>query len=276
MQIPLRVLPVLLIVVAATTTALADEKVEQRRTALLGQMRTLAEETKVRYAEGAEQPELAKSPVFRYDDQPRQLIDATLWVWTDQNRPAAFLKVEAMDRVAKKWAFCFASASEQALTGEWPRAAKFHAKEPGAKFAKVPDADPVSDRGTERKRQLRGLGRNFSAQIAKDRGDRDKETMRLLATPVMEYADPDSKLPLGAVLGFASNGTNPDMLLILEARKTADGLAWHFAPLRMTDGGITLSYGKKSVWQTTFVGGGLPPFGTWTYFETPRKTDSSP
>lgn len=276
MQSRAGILLALFIVATATTGALADEKVERRRAALLEQMRSLAEQTEVRYSKGKERPELLKSPVFRYDDQPRQLTDATLWVWTDQNRPAAFLKVEAMDRGVKKWAFCFASASEQALTGEWPQAAKFHAKEPGAKFAKVPEADPVSDRGTERKRQLRSLSRNFSAQIAKDRGNRDTETMRLLATPIMEYVEPDSKLPLGAVIGFVSNGTNPDMLLMLEARKTADGVAWHFAPLQMTDGGITLSYGKNRIWQSTFVGGGLPPFGTWTYFEIPRKADSAP
>ena len=237
-------------------------------------MRSLAEETKVAIAGVSDGPLLLDKPVFRYDDQPRQLTDATLWAWTDSGRPAAFLKVEAMDRSVAKWGFCFASASERLLTSKWPKVPPFNSSEPGVHFALIPEAKPVAERGAERKRQLRALGREFSAQIAKDPTAEDREEMRLLSTPLMEYADPESKLPLGAVFGFASNGTNPDMLLLLEARPVIDRLAWHFAPLRMTDGALTLNHGKKMIWQTTFVGGGLPPFATWTYFET-RRDDVS-
>src|SRR5258708_34016413 len=61
----------------------ADDQDELRRTRMLEQMRALAEGTNVRFENGDRQPELVPRPVFRYDDQPRRFLDATMWVWTD-------------------------------------------------------------------------------------------------------------------------------------------------------------------------------------------------
>src|SRR2546422_488831 len=58
------------------STCCGDEKHERRRAQLLEQMRSLAEQTKVRLAKADRQLELAKNPAFRYDDQPRRFIDA--------------------------------------------------------------------------------------------------------------------------------------------------------------------------------------------------------
>jgi hypothetical protein len=72
-----------------------DEPDERQRKELLDQMRALAEQTGVQFAEGERKPELVKDAALRYADQPRGFIDATLWVWTDQGRPVAFQKIEA-------------------------------------------------------------------------------------------------------------------------------------------------------------------------------------
>ena len=50
----------------------------------------------------------------------------------------------------------------------------------------------------------------------------------------IEYADPETKVLLGAVFGFEVNGTNPDLLVLIEVRGDGDKPAWHFAPARMT------------------------------------------
>src|SRR5688572_6777576 len=73
-----------------------DEQNEKRRAQLLAQMRSLAEQTKVQFAKGERRIELLKEPIFRYDDQPRRFIDATMWAWTEHGRPVAFQKVEAI------------------------------------------------------------------------------------------------------------------------------------------------------------------------------------
>src|SRR5262245_55114821 len=75
----------------------ADEKADRlaQRQELLAQMQGLAEKTSVKYTNGESPIKLVDKPVFRYDDQPRRFIDATMWIWTDGGRPVACQKIEA-------------------------------------------------------------------------------------------------------------------------------------------------------------------------------------
>jgi hypothetical protein len=249
-----------------------DEPKERQRAQLLAQMRSLAEQTKVQFAEGERLPELVKEPAFRYADQPRGFVDATLWVWTDQGRPVAFQKIEAADTADRSpyWQYCFTSVSSDLLLAEWPPNRRFRSTEPGVTFGPLKEAPPVSMTNTERKRQARELARKFSARIETD----PKEEMRFLATPLFDYADPKTKEYRGAVFCFSTNGTNPDLLLLLEVRGEKDKAAWHFAPARMTTGAVTLRWRDNKVWECESVHGKQIPLKTSTYFVTSRKPPS--
>jgi hypothetical protein len=248
---------------------------EQDEDLLFTQMRALAEQTRVKFARGDRPIEFVANPVFRYADQPRQFVDATLWVWTDRGRPAAFQKVEAMDfgeRAPPQWQFCFASVSPDLLVAEWPTGRPFRATEPGVTFLSLPGAPPVAAGNAQRKRQAREIVRKFSARIVTNPADNTTQEMRLLTTPIFDYADPQTRKFQGAVFGLSTNGTNPDVLLVLEVRSEADKSHWHFAPARMTSGAVTLTYGDSRVWETKWLNADEGPFPTWTYFVTPRAT----
>ena len=252
-----------------------DEQNERQRAELLAQMRALAEQTKVQFAEGGRQPELIKDPAFRYADQPRRFIDATLWVWTDQGRPVAFQKIEAVESGDKRvphWQYCFASASADLVAAEWSSNRHFSSREPGVTFRPLEEAPAVSKGNAERKRQARELIRKFSARILADPREKDSlQEMRLLTTPLFDYADPKTNEYRGAVFGFSTNGTNPDLLLLLEVRGEKDKAAWHFAPARMTIGAVTLRWRDAKVWECEFVYAKDNPFKAWTFFVTARK-----
>ncbi|HVA49845.1 MAG TPA: hypothetical protein VNH11_25990 [Pirellulales bacterium] len=98
--------------------------------------------------------------------------------------------------------------------------------------------------------------------------------MRLLPTPVLEYSDPESKEYLGAVFGFATNGTNPDLLVLLEPRRADGAPIWHYAAGRMTIGRVTLKYRGGPVWQVEFCPPRPAAFPSWTFFLTPRHEPS--
>src|SRR4029450_5315602 len=85
------------VVVGVAAPVVGDEQTEQRRAQLLAEMQSLAQQTKVSYQGSTTSLKLNDKPVFRYDDQPRRFIDATMWVWTDQGRPMAFQKIEAVE-----------------------------------------------------------------------------------------------------------------------------------------------------------------------------------
>jgi hypothetical protein len=250
----------------------SNDQTERRRSQLLEQMRSLAEQTKVQFANRKEQPQLAKNPVFRYDDQPRWFIDATMWVWTDAGRPVAFEKIEAKYHVetgVPQWGYCFTSVAEHLLTAEWARAPAYRSKEAGVSFRPIPEAPAVAERDLQRKQQMRQMIRQFSATMLMNPRTGETQEMRLLSTPIYEYTHDDAKLR-GAVFGFATNGTNPDLLVLIEVRGEEGKKGWHFAPARMTSGGVTLKRKEEKLWQVDWVHGSKAPFPTWTFFETPR------
>jgi len=269
----LSMLAAALAVLGSSAPAWADEKTERRRMQLLAEMRSLAEQTSVEFESGGGQPKLAEKPVFRYDDQPRRFIDATVWAWTDAGRPVAFQKVEAsIDDVTgvAKWGYCFASVSENLIQVQWEHGQKFQSTEAGVAFRPLPDAPAVADRSAARKRQARDLSREFSARIVLNPRTNSTEEMRLLATPIHEYDDSAGEY-LGAAFGYSTSGRNPDLLILVEARQ-ADGMRrWHYAPVRMTIGGVAIKLHDKTVWEVPFLEPRPQDFPSWTFFYQPRK-----
>jgi hypothetical protein len=247
----------------------ADKEREQRRTRFLEHMRALAVATNVRYEQGDRQLKLVDSPVFRYDDQPRRFLDATIWAWTDNGRPVAFQKVEAMPQA---WQLCFTSLSNDLLKVEWNDSRRYHTTEPGLAMRPLPDAPNVPARSSRRALELRNLARAFSARIVEAN---DSQEMRLLSTPIFEYAEPKTDLLSGAVFGFATNGTNPDLLLVLEAREEPrqDTTHWYYAAARMTTGGVTVKHRETTVAEFEPAQPRPTAFPTWTFFSIPRRSE---
>jgi hypothetical protein len=249
-----------------------DQANERRRAELLEQMRSLTERTKVQFNQGEHQLELVTNPVFRYDDQPRRIIDATIWVWTVAGRPVAFQKIEAMHHAvtdAPEWCYCFASVSPELLSVEWPDGPPFQSSEPGISFRPVPDAPAVADGNVQRKRQARELARGFAARILLDPSKKTSDELRLLTTPIFEYTDSETKEFQGAVFGFATNGTNSGLLVLVETRAGKDRPVWHFSPARLTACGVTLTYRDNTMWEAPFWT--ETSFSNWRFFFSPRK-----
>ena len=240
----------------------SEEDNETRRADMLAQMQAKAAKTQVEYVREAEPLKLADKPVFRYDDQPRRLLDATVWVWLDAGRPVAFQKIEAMGSDVPQWQSCFSSFAEEPLQAQWENQRKYRSKAAGVTYLKVSEGPEVADRETERRRQVRELARAFSARTMLNARGTDSQEMRLLSTPLLEYEDEETKLLEGAVFGYSTNGTNPDLLIGFEVRKQKEQLAWHYAVARMTTSGIAVKHRDRLAWECSFVAPGENEFET--------------
>jgi hypothetical protein len=277
MSLALKFASLLLAFAACLAPRVRAEPQDPRRAPLLEQMRGLASETEITIPDARLQPQLAKDPVFRYDDQPRRIIDATMWVWTLAGRPVAFQKIEAMHHAgtdAPQWCRCLASVSPELLTVEWPGGPPFRATEPGEAFRPVPGAPPVAAATAGRKRQARELARGFTSSLFLDSDHKSSDELRLLTTPILEYADPQTKEFQGAVFGLATNGTNTGLLVLIEARGEGDRLTWHYSPARLTACGVTLSYQDKQVWEAPFWS--EASFTNWRFFFARRDPPEEP
>jgi hypothetical protein len=124
-------------------------------------------------------------------------------------------------------------------------------QEPGIKLDQVADAPAPAANQARRLAQMRELSRRFTAQVQRENS---KWEMRLLTQPIFRYEISDETEPSaivdGGVFSFVwTAGTDPEVLLVLEARRTDKGVQWYYAPARFTNCEAWLQYRGKEVWR---------------------------
>jgi hypothetical protein len=216
--------------------------------------------------------EMQKTPVFRYDDQPRRILDGTLWAWGQSGRPVALCKVE--DYISNEgnrlWVQCLTSLSSERISAKWEDGREWTATESGLKLRQLSKGPSPRANSRLRLTQFRQIARRFSATLIDPRHD-DRQEMRLLPQPVCRYKDQESHLIDGAIFGLASNGTNPDACLVLEIRETGGGeFVWEFGVAAMTAHAIEVKLDEDIVWSKQFTGN-PNDYDNWMFFSVVQE-----
>jgi hypothetical protein len=190
--------------------------------------------------------------VMRWQNPVRtQTGDGVLAIWTRHGRPEAMASIfQWDDDICHE----FGSLSRSnTLIGRDKSDVIWSPKKSGVEFRDVPDAPiPASNRAA-RLRQMKVIAERFTARLP-DRNveDANLEVLRLLPTPLCRYEleesnDADPSLKDGALFAFAM-GTDPEVILLLEAIGHEDKASWQFAFCRATGWGADASLGDKVVW----------------------------
>lgn len=249
----------------------ADAKLKK----LVDASRTRAEaiEVKARVGERTVRAALHPDPLMKYTDVPRQIEMATLWVWHDEGRPVALGKVEAYGRKeGTKWLYCFASTSTGLVEGKWPDR-QFKTRKAGAEWVALKGPAPLETEAG-RLRQMKELFKRFTA-TARDDILKTSDDLRPLARPLHEYSAPKRGVVQGVLCGFAANGTNPDVVIALEAADPDDKGApttWRYAAICMTSSGVSVKLDKTEVYTRAYVRS-PEDLEAWTHFweDAPKK-----
>ena len=225
-------------------------------------------EVKVTVGERSTKATIHPDPLMKYADAPRQIEMATLWVWHDDGRPVALGKVEAYGRKeGTKWLYCFASASPELVEGKWPDGRRFQARKAGIEWAALKGPAP-QETAAGRLRQMKELFQRFSVTTRND-GLKTSDELRPLARPLHEYSAPKQGIVQGILCGFAANGTNPDVIVALEAVGAADGKdgpkSWRYGVIGMTTSGISVKLDKDEVFTRPYVNT-TEDRDNWTHF----------
>ena len=94
--------------------------------------------------------------------------------------------------------------------------------------------------------QVRQLARQFRAHTVTL--EKDQWDLRLISRPLHEYATGEGdSVQCGAVFAM-SQGTDPELILVIEARATENGTRWHYACCAFTDYELHCQYRDKEVW----------------------------
>ena len=215
--------------------------------------------------------ELSPEPLFRYADVPRGILDASLWCWGAKGRPVALTKLEmvkASANVAAQWQYCAASLAERPVWIAWPTRPRFVSSKAGLELHTILESPQPGDKPATRLRQMKDLVKRFSATIFIDGKEALKQEMRQLASPIHRYADDATGLVDGAIFGFSTNGTNPDVLLLIEARSAKEAPPqWQYGIVGMTYAEAHVRLDRTEVFEVPFP----PQFDTWALWHVPRN-----
>jgi hypothetical protein len=117
----------------------------------------------------------------------------------------------------------------------------------GIAMLEVPIAPPVGETEHERKRQAREISRDFSGWLD-HYGEKWK--LRMLDKPLYEYGSTSSDVLGGALFAFVAFRTDPELLLLVEARKAKGGPHWVYLPVRFSQQDLRLDHRNGQVWES--------------------------
>jgi hypothetical protein len=199
-----------------------------------------------------EKVELRPEPVYSWTNPIRGgEQDGDVFVWTCRGRVEVVGTFFSYPSIGpRNLNHELHSLSTSVLDVSRPKAANtWTPKAPGIELVKIPEASTPSKTPGLRLIQMRELSRDFSAS-SDDLKEKHYE-LRILPQPLYRYESTDTDVLDGALFAFVTSaGTDPEVLLVIEARK-ASGAApeWHFALARFSDLKLSVKHKGKEVFK---------------------------
>jgi hypothetical protein len=219
---------------------------------------------------GKEKLVLRREPVYFWRNQVRNgEQDGAVFVWTYRGRAeviGTFFSYPPTGTRELCHEFHSLSLSVLDVTRS-SRENRWTPRAPGIQLAPVEGAPKPAPSSPQRVAQMRAIAREFSAET---RDDEEKHwDLRLLPQPLYRYESTDPDVLDGAVFAFVTSaGTDPEVILVVEARKPARDPepVWQYAVGRFTD--LNLSVRHKAT--VVFTGqripfGGIDQDGNYRY-----------
>jgi hypothetical protein len=191
---------------------------------------------------------LEKEPALRWTNPARTGEDGALFVWSSgSGRPEAIGTIFTYrfgDKINRKHELH--SLALAPLSAEFQARTVWSPREAGITFQPLEKAPTVAANSRLRLSQMKALARDFSASM-RDMED-EQFQLRLLTQPLIRYEPKDEQVLDGAIFAF-SLGTDPEVLLILEARGGKEGHQWQYALARFHYIELTVQHNGRQVWR---------------------------
>ena len=147
------------------------------------------------------------------------------------------------------------SLSTKPLTALWRGQELWTPDRPGIEWKAVPGSPVPGDSSAKRLAQARSIARKFRSHSIDSRGSRWE--LRVLSKPMFEFEQlPQGSGRGGALFAFCE-GTDPEVLFIVETRPTDEGPRWHYAFAAFSNYELHASLAGQEVW--TVPPRGIPP-----------------
>lgn len=194
--------------------------------------------------------EFEEEPVLQWTNPTRaNEIHGAVYVWTHQGRAEVmgtiWSNVTSSDSANRHVGHQFHSLSTRPLVAEKRGERFWYPRTAGIEPKPIPEAPPPAQTRSLRLAQMRALAREFD-------GDGEefntRRGIRLLTQPLHRQEKPLDDCLDGALFTFAM-GTDPELILLIEARPTDDGPRWHYSIGRFSGLHTDFRYKDQVVWQ---------------------------
>ena len=187
--------------------------------------------------------------VFRHSQPVRGDDIGAVYLWVDADkRPGAIGTTFAytIDTDRRMVVHEFHSLADGPLTTEWRGKTPWQPKQAGLDWKTVPNSPHADPNPIVRTRQARDIARRFSANSIDEKNSRWE--LRLIAKPIHHFEIEKPDTVLCGSLFVMCQGTDPELVLAIEAQKMKDSYVWHYAAASFTDFALSLRLDDEEVW----------------------------
>jgi hypothetical protein len=190
---------------------------------------------------------LAEKPALTFGDPTRGNTRGTLWTWGEKGRPSVVAEVYRVSTF-DGWVLVFFNTSGGKVKASLDGNDWWNENQSTSKFEDLADTPKPAATNAARQRQIKSIAGRFSAHQFWD-PDNSRFELRAIERPLLTYADPENGILDGALFTFA-NGTNPEILLMVEARAGSNGKPdrYQFAVGRLAHAELHLAFDEKEIY----------------------------
>src|SRR5262245_23818967 len=193
--------------------------------------------------------EMQAEPVLRWPNSTRDTHEGATFVWVRDGRPEA---IACVWENGGFWADAFHSLSDKKIVGRHNGRTFWQTDKPGIEFTKFADAPEPADTALKRLAQMKDLARRFKCRLTDL--NRKTEELRLLPRPIFRYQTDRKDLIDGALFAYVQ-GTDPEVVLVLEAARREGKSEWRYALTRRTAHSAEADLDGKPHWSVPVSNG---------------------
>lgn len=188
-------------------------------------------------------------PVLHRSQEVQGSSKGSTFLWKDPSgRPAVICDIiispqgTEQYRIGNEWH----SLSDQRLQASYSGRDWLATSQPGLEWKPFADAPPPADKPLQRQRQTRQLAERFTAHLVDRKKNRFE--LRLLTTPLYRYDTTEKETSLGGSLFAFCQQTDPEVLLLIEARKSGGDYRWEYAIAGFSDMDLYVHLDEAEIW----------------------------
>lgn len=191
---------------------------------------------------------LVKQPLLRWSNPVGGDWDGRVYLWTVAGRPAVIASIyKAYHREGQPVTHEFHALTELPLRADRDGQEVWRIESGAVTWKPIPEKVQVDESPRRSSIQMRALARKFSA--TKRQRDGTLRRLRLLSEPVYRYRTQTPVVADAGLFVFAQT-TDPEVLLLIEARATPAGPRWHYALAKLNSVEFRVQFADQEVWST--------------------------